>query len=258
MAKTKKTVTKRKLVQQKRKDTVKDKRSNKVLSVQRYMQFAGAHDDTLVLKNGGIRAVLEIGSVNFNLKSEEEQNAIIRSYQQFLNALNFPTQILVRSQKLDIDLYILKLKKRLKEIDNELLRQQMREYIEYITKLVQYSDIMDKRFYCIIPVDPIRAEQPNMLTRFWRYISPDDSVGQVMQRRREFKELKKQLDSRVGIATTALGNCGLSVKRLQTAKIIELLYQSYNPGLSRSQKFTDMDEVAVSAGAEENLVAEDA
>lgn len=225
-----------------------------VLAVQRYMQFASAHDDTLVLKSGGIRAIVEVGSVNFNLKSADEQNAIIATYQQFLNALSFPVQILIKSRKLDIDSYLADLTRRLKSQQNELLRDQMRDYIDYVTRLVQYSDIMEKRFFCIVPYDPYRAEKKNLFERFMRWISPDDTVAEVIQRRKEFATIKKELDTRVNIVTTALSNCGLSIRRLSTAEIVGILYQSYNPELARHQKFRTMDELAVSMGPEESLV----
>jgi len=158
------------------KETVRTKQKQKLLSTQRYLDFAGVHDDTLILKNGGIRAILEVSSINFNLKSEDEQNAIIYSYQRFLNALNFPTQILVKSKKLDIDLYLENLKEKQRHQQNELLKRQMEEYIEYIAKLVEYADIMEKKFYVVIPQNPPRAEKKTFMQSFWQKIHPDDKV----------------------------------------------------------------------------------
>jgi len=223
------------------------------LSTQRYLQFAEVHDDVLVLKNGGLRAVLEVNSINFNLKSEDEQEAIIRGYQGFLNALNFPTQILVRSRKLDIDQYLDSLRKREKKIENELLRTQMGEYIEYVQKLVEYADIMEKRFFVVVPLDPARAAKKGAFGSFLEYIQPDDTVMKVLQRKREFKNLKKELDSRIGTVTTALGNCGLTIKRMTTEEVIKLFYQAYNPDMSRTQKFNSMDDLMVEGTPSENI-----
>lgn len=230
---------------------------NKILSTQRYLQFAGVRDDTLILKDGGLRAVFEVSSINFNLKSEQEQNAIISSYQKFLNALNFETQILVRSRKLDIDHYIEGLKHKMKDIENDLLKNQMAEYIEYIQKLVEYSDIMEKRFFVVVPVTPPRAEKKSLFSKFLAYIKPDDTVLDIITRRKEFKNLKKELDSRANVVQTALGNCSLNVKRLSTKEIIELFYQVYNPQLARTQKLAPMEELAVSGGVEENLIEDE-
>ena len=227
------------------KDTVRKGKDAKVVSTQRYLQFAEVHDDSLVLVNGGLRAIIEVSSINFNLKSSEEQDAIIMSYQQFLNALNFPIQILIKSRKLDIDLYKNVLQQRKKEIKGTLLKNQMSEYMEYIGRLVENADIMEKKFYIVIPVNPPRAEQKSGFAKFLSYIKPDDTVVNILRRRREFGELKKDLDTRVNIVSTALENCNLKVKRLDTAQIIQIFYQSYNPQLARAQKFNHVEDLGV-------------
>jgi len=238
----------------KEKDTVRSKQKQKLLSVQRYLDFAAVHDDTLVLKNGGLRAVLEVSSINFNLKSEEEQNAIIYSYQRYLNALNFPVQILIKSRKLDIDLYLENLKEKMRHQQNELLKRQMAEYIEYISKLVEYADIMEKKFYVVIPQNPPRAEKKGFLQSFWEKIHPDDKVEDIIRRRQEFKTLKTGLDERINVVTTGLENCGLSIKKLDTQKVIELFYQSYNPQLAREEKLAPLRDYAMEKNPEDNLV----
>ncbi len=236
------------------KNTIKGKKKKKILSTQRYLEFAGVHDDTLILKNGGIRTILEVSSINFNLKSEAEQNAIIYSYQRFLNSLNFPVQILIKSRKLDIDNYLEDLRVRMNSQKNELLKNQMKEYIEYITKLVEFTDIMEKRFFVIIPQNPMRAEKKSTWRSFLEKISPEDKVIDVIKRRKEFKNLKKELDEKENIATTGLTNCGLIVSKLNTEKIIEIFYQGYNPQLSRNQKINHLDDLAMARNAEDNLV----
>lgn len=226
---------------------------NKILSTQRYLEFASVHNATLVLKKGGVRAVLEVTSVNFNLKSPEEQESIILSYQKFLNTLDFPVQIVIRSKKLDIDNYVEKLQIRQKKIINDLLRNQMNEYIEYIQKLVEHANIMQKRFYIVIPVDPLRAQQKSLFAKFLSYIKPDDTVLEILRRRKEFSTLRKTLDTRLNVVQTALESCGVPVRKLETEEIIQLLYQTYNPDISRTQKFEKYNDLAVSEGPEENL-----
>jgi len=192
--------------------------------------------------------------VNFNLKSEEEQNAIIYSYQRYLNALNFPAQILIKSRKLDIDLYLENLKEKMRHQQNELLKRQMAEYIEYIAKLVEYADIMEKKFYVVVPQNPPRAEKKSFLQSFWEKIHPDDKVEDIIRRRQEFKTLKTGLDERINVVTTGLENCGLSVKKLDTQSVIELFYQSYNPQLAREEKLASVDSYAMEKNPEDNLV----
>lgn len=226
---------------------------NKALSTQRYLDFAGAQNETLILKNGGIRAILEVNSVNFNLKSEDEQNSIILAYQRFLNALDFPVQILIKSKKLDIDHYLEKLKSQRKTMVNQLLRDQMGEYTEFIKKLVEYSDIMEKKFFVVVPVDPFRIQNKSFFAKFLDYIRPDDTVLEILKRRKEFSKLKKQLESRVNVVQTALGNCGLTVRSLSTEEIIRILYQTYNPDISRTQKLHKVEDLSTVMGPEDNL-----
>ncbi|HEY5713799.1 MAG TPA: hypothetical protein VIT68_00415 [Candidatus Gracilibacteria bacterium] len=226
-----------------KKETVKNGRKTKLLSTQRFLSFEGVHDDTLVLKNGGVRAILSVSSLNINLKSEEEQNAIVYSFQGFLNSLEFPVQILVQSRRLDIDIYLDSLKGKLKDQPNELMRGQMKEYIEYIGKLVEFADIMEKKFYVIVPANPQRAEKKSMLATFFAKISPDDSLRDVIQRKQEFAALKKLLDERVNVVQTALENCSLQTKKLDTEDIIQLFYESYNPDKARTQRMDHIDDI---------------
>ena len=214
-------------------------------STQRYLQFSEVHDDVLVLRDGGIRGVLEISSMNFNLKSEDEQKATIYSFQKFLNALNFPVQMLVQSRKLDIEQYLNTLQAREKEIKNDLLREQLLSYIKYIERLIEYSDIMEKKFYVIVPIPPPAKAKKGLTTGFLEYIMPKDNVIEILKRKKAFGSIKKELDSNINIVKTGLENCGLNATQLNTEKIIELFYSSYNSNLARRQKIVDIDDLAV-------------
>jgi hypothetical protein len=242
---------------QKNTSSVRQGSQNQLISTQRYLQFSEVHDDTLILKNGGLRAILDIQSVNFNLKSAAEQGALISSYQGFLNALNFPVQIQVRSRKLDIDVYIADLKTRQGKIENDLLREQMSGYIDFIQRLVEYSDIMEKKFFVVVPLDPIRSQNKSVWTSFLNYIQPEDTVANIMTRKREFKNLKKELDARVNTVKTALENCGLGVTPLKTEQIIQVFYQAYNPDLARTQKFSDSEKISVGESPSDNLIVDE-
>jgi hypothetical protein len=241
----------------KKQSSVRQGSQNQLISTQRYLQFSEVHDETLVLKNGGLRAILEIQSVNFNLKSTAEQEALISSYQGFLNALNFPVQIQIRSRKLDIDAYIADLKNRQGKIDNDLLREQMVGYTDFIQRLVEYSDIMEKKFFVIVPLDPIRSQKRSVWTSFLEYIQPEDTVANIMTRKREFRNLKKELDARVNTVKTALENCGLGVTPLKTEQIIQLFYQAYNPDLARTQKFSDAEKMSIGESPADNLIPDE-
>lgn len=225
------------------------------LSTQTYLRISEIREDTLVLKNGGLRSVLKVSSINFNLKSEEEQNAIIYSYQGFLNTLDEPIQIVIRSKKLDIDNYLDDLRERGRKQTNALLQKQTIEYVEYVQKLVEYADIMSKELYVIIPQDPFRAKNQNFLEKFFGFLNAKDSYAQIKQRRDEFDELKKKLAQRVNSVRVGLENCGLSVEELTTKDLIKLFYEINNPMASRYQKGDKWDQSDLIK--EEQIRAED-
>jgi len=212
---------------------------NPTTSTQMYLRIAEIHDDVVVLKSGGIRAVLEVGSVNINLKSEEEQNAIVYSYQGFLNSLEFPIQIIVQSKKMDISGYLVRLQEIAKKQTNDLLKNQVFEYSEYIRRLVEFADIMKKKFYLIIPYDPSYVTRVSIFQKFWDYIHPGDSIGSFHRRRKEFDNIVKNLTRRIDEVSNGLENCGLKSKRLTTPELIKLFYNIYNPLTARNEKIKD-------------------
>lgn len=227
------------------KNKVKQKKTSKVLSTQSYLNIGEIRDNVLVLKNGGLRAVLQTNSINFNLKSEDEQSAIIYGYQSFLNTLEFPVQILVQSRKLDIDKYIENTRAKADEHNNELLKAQTLEYCDYIQKLIEYADIMEKRFYVIVPYDPYRTQKKNKFAQFLENISGKDSLDAIKRRQKEFEELNKHLTERVSLVKAGLEGCNLRVAQLETQQLIELFYQAYNPITSRNEKIEDLEAMNV-------------
>lgn len=122
-------------------------------STQRHLPFSQLRENVMIMKDNSVRSVMRCSTINFLLKSTEEQDAIIMSFQRFLNALDFPVQIMIRSTKLDIDGYLEKLKDKAVNQSNELLQNQTYEYIEYLKKLVEVAQIMKKDFYIVVPYD---------------------------------------------------------------------------------------------------------
>ncbi|MCX6735035.1 MAG: hypothetical protein NTZ25_03950 [Candidatus Peregrinibacteria bacterium] len=232
-------------------------RDNQMNSTQAHLRIAEIRENVVVLKNGGMRAVLKTSSINFNLKSEEEQNSIVYAYQSFLNSLEFPIQILIRSKKLDIDNYIDGVKKIGEKQQNKLLQEQTMEYAQYIKRLVEYADIMEKEFYVVIPFDPGRTQSGESTKKFFSFferLAPKDSYADIKQRRSEFNNLKKGLLQRVNVIQAGLENCGLKVDQMDTTSLIELYYESYNPMTSRSQKLKDLMNTAITT--DEQVAAE--
>lgn len=229
--------------------SVRAGKSQAQASTQLHLKISEIRENTLVLKNGGLRTILLASSINFNLKSEEEQKAIIYSYQSFLNALEFPVQIIVRSRKLDLDKYIEKLKDIGEKQTNALLKRQTFDYIDYIQRIIEYADIMEKEFYVVVPMDPGRAVNKNFIEKFWERMHPQDSVSQILKRHNEFDQLKKGLQQRVNVTVTSLENCGIKVSELTTQEIITLFYQIYNPLTSRNQKVEDVAAIKLASDA---------
>lgn len=228
---------------QKEKETIKSNHQNPLASTLLHLPIAEIRDDFIVLKNGGLRAILKTSSINLNLKSEEEQNSIIYAYQHFLNTLEFPIQICIRSQRLNIDEYIQSMRGKAKVQKNELLKRQTIEYADYIQKLIEYADIMEKSFYVIIPYNPMRANQKNMFSAFFERLKVADSIMDIKKRRAEFEDLKKGINQRINLVKAGLQNCGISVEEIKTMDIIKLFYEIYNPVSSRYQNLSKIDEL---------------
>ena len=221
-----------------------------ISATQVHLKIGEIRDDVLVLKNGGIRAILKANSVNFNLKSEEEQNAITYGYQGFLNSLEFPIQIVVRSKKLDIDDYIDHIKKMGEKQENPLLKEQTMEYADFVKKLVEYTDIMQKEFYVIIPFDPMRSKDVSFIQKFLQRLNPRDNYLEVKKRHQEFENLKKNLSQRINVVESGLGRCGIATKQLSTSEIIELYYNVYNPQIARTEKLKHLDNLTIASDEE--------
>lgn len=204
-------------------------------STQRHLRISEITNDTLILKNGGIRAVLEVSAVNFNLKSEAEQTAIIASYQSFLNTLEHPVQVVIQSRKLELDNYLNGLSNRAESQQNTLLKQQTLEYVDYIKRLLEYADIMEKKFYVVVPYESLAKKKSSIFGKFMDRMKGKETYSDYVYKKKNFKRLKKGLDARINTIQAGLENCGLKVNMLETTELIKLYYSSYNPEVSRSE-----------------------
>ncbi len=192
---------------------------------QQFLKLSEIRDDVIVMNNGTLRAVLAVSSTNFDLKSEEEQNALIYSYQRFVNSLEFHVQILMQSRKMDIAEYTDKLKVMMLKQTNELMRMQTQEYIEFIDRLVESANVMNKNFYVIVPFDT--SINPAATSIFSKWFG-SGKTKEISDREANFVAYKKQLDERTNTVSAALSSSGLRVVRMKTDQLIELVYNSYN------------------------------
>ena len=218
-------------------------------STQAYLDIAEIRENTVILKDGSLRAVLVVSSTNFSLKSVEEQNALIMSYQNFLNALEFPIQILMHSRKLDIHGYLDKLQAVMQQQTNELLRLQTQEYIEYIGKLIEFASIMTKTFYVVVPLST-DATKSGFFSKISNLFSPAQKISGT---RRDFDMAKEELSKRLSQVAGALASMGLKTLTLTTEELVELMYNSYNLSTSSPIKIKSIDDLELAGGASENL-----
>jgi len=211
-------------------------------STQRFLDFSEIKDNTVVMKDGTLRAVLLVSSINFALKSEDEQNAAIAAYVSFLNSINFPLQIVIQSRRLNIDHYIDRLKEQEREQTNELLRAQIVDYREFVKELVDLSEIMSKKFYVVIPYVPGKVEVQSFMSRLTSVISPASTIKLKKEKYEHYREL---LEKRVEHVMAGLAGVGLNSVRLDTQSLIELYYSTYNPSSADTEKLTDVDKLRV-------------
>ncbi|MBU0732049.1 conjugal transfer protein TraC [Patescibacteria group bacterium] len=212
-------------------------------STVKYLPFQELKEDTVVMKDGSLRAVYLVSSLNFALKSEDEQQAIISGYVSFLNSVNFPIQVIIQSRKLDITKYLAMLAEKAKAQTNELLKIQTQEYKQYISELVSLSDIMEKKFFVVVPYSSTgKGKQKNFIQRFNEAAFPGSTIHLSKTR---FEKYKTELDRRASLIEGGLGSIGLKLKRLDTRGLIELYYESYNPTRHKSVKMPDIDKIQI-------------
>lgn len=207
---------------------------------QHYLDIAEIKDDVVVLKDKSLRAVLAVSSINFALKGEDEQNALISAYAQFLNTLEYPVQIVIQSRKLNIDEYLGRLKVAEKQQTSDLLRMQITDYISFVRELVDLGQIMSKRFYVVVPYSAISDRRKSFWSRLLEVLTP---LAAAKLQGTRFDQLKTTLAQRVSRVEAGLASLGLKVQALDTQALIELYYRAYNPDLAETQKIQDVTKI---------------
>jgi hypothetical protein len=202
-------------------------------TTQEFVPIKEIRDGVIVLNDGSLRSLVLASSLNFALKSSDEQNSIIFQFQNFLNSLDFSVQIFVQSKRLDIRPYVALLEERYREQTIELMKVQTREYIEFIKTFVDNSSIMTKSFFVVIPYSPTTIHKnSNPLTGVKDIFSSKKGTPaqKTAQTNTEFEEYRSQLEQRVGVVEQGLTRCGIRVAELGTEEVVELFYKIFNPG----------------------------
>jgi hypothetical protein len=214
----------------------------KAHSAQLHLPIQEIREGAVVLKDGTLRAVLMVSSINFALKSEDEQQALVGAYVSFLNALDHPLQIVVQSRKLQMKPYLENLLDIERKQTNELLATQIADYRAFIEELVDLGQIMTKKFYVVVPYDPASDKQKGFFARVKEVLSP---TAAIRLKDKRFHERKEDLDQRVRQVATNLSSMNLQVVPLDTQALIELFYSSYNPDLAFVEQLGKVEELRV-------------
>jgi type IV secretory pathway VirB4 component len=193
---------------------------------QGFVPIERVHDGVLLLKDGSVRTILMASSINIVLKSAEEQAAILSRFQSFLNSLDFSIQVCVQSRELDIRPYVALLEQRYTAQTSELMKIQVREYIEFVKSFVENSSIMTKAFYIVVPYNPpaLGGDIKSMFSTKEK-TPPNQKVSAQV-----FEEYRSQLEQRVSVVTQGLASTGVRVARLGTEEVVELFYHIFNLG----------------------------
>lgn len=198
----------------------------KTKAAQDFVPIKEVRGGVIILKDGTLVGSMLASSVNFALKSGPEQEAILAQFQAFLNSLDFTVQFFVQSRRLDIRPYIALLEERLKAQNEDLMKIQVSEYIDFIKNFTQRANIMSKHFFVIVPYSPPIVDlTKEVQTRIFGKASlsaRDKNIG--------FEEQRTQLEQRMGVVEQGLVRCGVRTAPLGTEEVIELLYKEFNPG----------------------------
>lgn len=209
-----------------------------VVSTQDFLAFSEIHEGIIITKTGELRTILMASSINFSLKSEQEQTAIVYAYQNFLNSVTFPIQIMLQSRRLDLTKYLGKLKQTAETQPNELLRAQTLDYRDFVERLIKVANIMDKKFYVVISYLPpvnTQIKKPSFFSR-----KPKNS-NKVQINPEQFENYHQEMLQRVQVIQSGLGSIGVRTAPLNTQQVVELLYGIYNPEEAAKEKLINFN-----------------
>ncbi len=192
---------------------------------QQFVPIKEIRNGTIVLKDGGYRGILICSAINFGLKSAEEQHGIILGFQNFLNTLDFSIQIVINSRRMDLRPYLALLQEKMPDQKTELLRIQLREYIEFIGSFAEQTNIMTKSFYIVVSYAPHVTAAGAV-----SFLRQGSAATKSAADEASFEEDQAQLEQRLSLVAAGLAGTGVRAVPLGTEEVIELLYRSFNPG----------------------------
>ncbi len=199
-------------------------------ATQDFISIREIRDGVVILNNGEMRGVMIASSINFSLKSADEQTAILLQYQNFLNSLDFDVQIFIQSRKLDIRPYLDLVEERLKIQTNELIKIQTREYMEFIKSFTESTNVMTKSFFLIVPYSPPVFQDSQSYIKKFSFFGKKENENKAQKKVDSFEENKLQLEQRMEVVTQGLSRFGVNTAFLGTEELVELYFRVFNPG----------------------------
>lgn len=203
-----------------------------------HLPIAGIQDGVVIMNDGSVRAILKVEPINFELKSETEQNGIIYSYQAFLNSLDFPIEIVVQSKKLDLEHYLMRLEGTIKDMSSDLLRIQTEDYVGFVRRLISVANIMSKRFYVVVSYATSSTKGVGSFSSLFHHTATGPLMDQA-----QFERYKAEAYNRANGIGGGLGRIGLRVSILNTQELIELFYNIYNPDIATEERLTNLGDI---------------
>lgn len=197
------------------------------LPTQKFVDVKEIKNGVVFLKNGGMRQVVIVSGVNFDLKSEDEQNLILNTFQNFLNGLDFSVQFLIHSRKMNIDSYLVRVQKRREEEENQLLKIQIEEYANFVKTFVEQNAIINKTFFVVVPYEPPALSSATSSGGMFSFFGKTSKTEQNASLQNNLEQLTHRVDQVI----TGLEMIGLRAAPLQDAELVELFYNFYNPAL---------------------------
>ena len=198
-------------------------------STKKLVEIANIIDNIVLLKNGSLRAIIEVSAINFELRSEGEQIAILQNFQRFINSIDFPLQIVMHSRKLNIDEYIKLIEDSSNSLTNELLKIQASEYSKFVKDLSDLSNIMSKRFYIVVPFYVFETPSKSGIAQSFKSIFKPSAVVKELTAE-QLETYQSQLLQRTELIFDGLIGMGLKAKTLEKDDLMNLFYGLYNPG----------------------------
>lgn len=210
-------------------------------STQKHLNIAQIRDSVVILKDGTLRSVCAVSAVNFALKSQKEQDALIYQFQSFINSLTTPIQVVVQSRQLELNSYLQDLSDRAQAQTNELLQFQMVDYIDFVSRLITLANIMEKRFYVVVPHNTVKSGSSGLLDIFLggRKTTPHYSQQQ-------FEHYQGELLQLTNVVISGLASIGLRAVQLNTQELVEFYYSIYNPEEAVEEKLVDVEQLKAS------------